>query len=333
MERVRKLDPLGACFLSASAVCLLLALQWGGTSYPWSQPRIIGLLVGFGILLCSFAATQIWQGTKSTIPPHLLRNRQVVFAWGFSFVFGGSYFTFSYYLPIYFQSIKSASATQSGIDSLALLLSCVVSSIIIGVGVSAIGYYTPFVISGMVFYCVGCGLITTFGVDTPFRKWFGFEIFTGIGLGAGFALPSLAVQTVLSPEDIAVGTTLCNFFFALGGAIFVSVGQAIFQNGVIAGTRTHLPKLNPNLLLEAGATDLRTVLNSAHLGDHLNEALLAYMEGLHGVFILTLVCSATSFLTACFWPWKTVKRGVSRTEAAEEGATSRPVEPKVAQSN
>ena len=317
LDRVKKLDPLGASLLSSSTVCLLLALQWGGSTCSWSSPRIIGLLVGFGILLCVFIATQLWRGPQATVPPHFIRNRQVVSAWAFSFTFGGSYFTFSYYLPIYFQSIKNTSATRSGIDSLALLLSCVLSSIIIGLGVSALGYYTPFVIGGMALYTIGCGLITTFNVDTPFGRWFGFEILTGIGLGAGFALPSLAVQTVLSSEDIPVGTTLCNFFFALGGTVFVSVAQAIFQNGIIAGTRKHLPGLDPNLILDAGATELRNVLGSVKLGYRLIDALLVYVEGLRGVFILTLICSAVSFLIACFWPWETVKKEAVHGEDIE----------------
>ena len=308
LHRIKELDPLGSLFLSSSTVCLLLALQLGGSTYPWSSARIIGLFVGFGILLCVFAVLQAWRGTKATVPPHLLRNRQVISAWAFSFFFGGSYFTFAYYLPIYFQSIKGASATRSGIDSLALLLTCVISSIVIGAGVSVIGYYSPFVVAGTAIYCVGCGLITTLGVDTPFVKWFSFELLTGIGLGAGFALPSLAVQTVLSAEDIPVGTTLCNFFFALGGTVFLSVGQAIFENRLTIAFRKHLPGLDPGLILKTGATDLGNLLDNAHLGDKRGEVLSLYMEGLRGVYILILVCSAASFLTACLWPWKTTKK-------------------------
>jgi len=308
LDRIKDLDPLGSLFLSSSTVCLLLALQLGGSTYSWSSPRIIGLFVGFGVLICVFAMLQVWRGPKATVPPHLLRNRQVISAWAFSFFFGGSYFTFAYYLPIYFQSIKGASATRSGIDSLALLLTCVISNIVIGAGGSVLGYYSPFVVAGMATYCVGCGLITTLGVHTPFAKWFSFELLTGIGLGAGFALPSLAVQTVLSTGDIPVGTTLCNFFFALGGTVFLSVAQAIFQNGLLIAFRKHLPGLDPGLILKTGATNLETILGNAHLGNKRGEALSAYMEGLRGVFILILGCSAASFLTACFWPWKTTKK-------------------------
>ena len=319
LRRLQKLDISGACFLGSSTVCLLLSLQWGGSTYPWSDTRIIGLLIGSFLLFCIFVATQKWRGDLATIPPRLLRNRQIVAAWAFSFVFGGSYFTFSYYLPIYFQSIKGASATRSGIDSLALLLSCVLSSIVIGVGVTAVGYYTPFVIGGMAMYCVGCGLITTFAVDTPFARWFGFEILTGIGLGAGFALPSLAVQTVLSLDDVAVGSTICNFFFALGGTVFVSVGQTLFQNGLIVGVQRYLPNLDPNLILRVGATDLRNVLNQHQFGDDLSKALLAYMKGLRAVFILTLACSVASLVTACFWPWISVKKQAGSKENATQG--------------
>lgn len=245
-DGIKELDTLGSLFLSSSTVYLLLALQLGGSTYRWPSPRIIGLFTAFGVLLCVFAILQVWRGTKATVPPHLLRNRQVISAWAFSFFFGGNYLTFAYYPPIYFQSVESVSATRSGIDSLALLLTCVVSSIVIGAGVSVGGYYSPVFVAGMAIYCVGCGLMTTLSAGTSFAKWFGFELLTGTGLGAGSALPSLAVETVLSTEDIPVGTTSCNSFLALGETVFLSASQAIFQNGLIKAFRNTCPNWTQN---------------------------------------------------------------------------------------
>ncbi|CZR57696.1 uncharacterized protein PAC_07585 [Phialocephala subalpina] len=57
--QVAQLDPLGTiCFLP-SIICLLLALQWGGSTSFCSNPRIIVLFFVFAILLTLFIVTQI----------------------------------------------------------------------------------------------------------------------------------------------------------------------------------------------------------------------------------------------------------------------------------
>ena len=38
-------------------VCLILALQWGGSTYAWSAPRMIGLLVTFAVTFVIFVAS------------------------------------------------------------------------------------------------------------------------------------------------------------------------------------------------------------------------------------------------------------------------------------
>jgi hypothetical protein len=60
-ERAGQLDLLGTLFFIPAVVCLLLALQWGGSKYAWSDGRIIALFVVFGILIVAFLGIQIWK--------------------------------------------------------------------------------------------------------------------------------------------------------------------------------------------------------------------------------------------------------------------------------
>lgn len=46
--------------LVSSLVCLLLALQWGGIVYDWSNERVWGCLVGFTCLIGLFAFLHVW---------------------------------------------------------------------------------------------------------------------------------------------------------------------------------------------------------------------------------------------------------------------------------
>jgi MFS family permease len=85
------------CFLPA-IICLLLALQWGGSRYPWSDGRVIGLFVTFGALISLFVVIQLWKQDKATVPPRILSQRSVWSCAAFAVCFGGSFFPLIYYV-------------------------------------------------------------------------------------------------------------------------------------------------------------------------------------------------------------------------------------------
>lgn len=90
--KLRQLDLPGAVALISSVVCLMLALQWGGIVYAWSNARVYGCLIGFSSTLIVFIAMQ-WkdknrQGSPQThstaanpssctVPLYLFKNRTV----------------------------------------------------------------------------------------------------------------------------------------------------------------------------------------------------------------------------------------------------------------
>jgi hypothetical protein len=252
IARIKDLDLLGACILIPAVVCLLLALQWGGSTYPWDNSRIIGLFVGFGCLIIIFIFAQLRIGDRATLPPRILAQRTMAAAVCFATMFEAAFFVLVFYLPLYFQSVKGVSATKSGINVLPLLLATVISSVITGALITAVGYYTPFLIAGAIIFSIGSGLISTYKIDMPFSKWFGYQVLAGAGVGGGFQIPIIAVQTVLPLEDVPVGTACVIFFQSLGSALFISVGQTVFQNGLIRGTRGVCSKFEPRDLVKGG---------------------------------------------------------------------------------
>ncbi len=58
-QKLAKSGIAGVVILLADMTCLVLALQWGGSVYPWSNPRVWGLLLGFGLLTILFIGLQI----------------------------------------------------------------------------------------------------------------------------------------------------------------------------------------------------------------------------------------------------------------------------------
>lgn len=77
-EKVKQIDILGAFFLISAIVCLLLALQWGGTVHPWSDSKVWGCLLGFGLLILTFCGIQVWLKDRATMPPRILCKQRTV---------------------------------------------------------------------------------------------------------------------------------------------------------------------------------------------------------------------------------------------------------------
>jgi MFS family permease len=98
VSRIMQLDLLGAGILVPAIVMLLLALQWGGTQYPWHDSRIIGLFVGFGVMVPIFATIEYRQQDKGLLPPRFFKNRNILSAMLFGFSFGSCFFPMIYYL-------------------------------------------------------------------------------------------------------------------------------------------------------------------------------------------------------------------------------------------
>ena len=154
-------------------VCLLLALQWGGSKYPWHNGNVIALLVVFAILLVVFTIIQFWKKDNATVPPRVLKQRSVAAAAWFGATLGAAFFIFVYYVPIWFQAIKGTSAVGSGIRNIPMVLGLVIISAIAGGSVTYIGYYTPFTLVSTVLMSVGAGLLATLKPDSGSGEWIG----------------------------------------------------------------------------------------------------------------------------------------------------------------
>lgn len=61
-------------------LCLVMDLQWAGTTYPWASWRIILLLTLAAVLLAVFLIVEYRAGDKSMVSLKMLRQRSVAFA-------------------------------------------------------------------------------------------------------------------------------------------------------------------------------------------------------------------------------------------------------------
>ena len=320
-QQIVKLDPLGNLFFMPAVICLLMALEWGGTTYAWHDWRIILCLVFSGVLFSCFVAVQIWRQESATVPPRIFVQRSILGAFWFSLSLGSRMLVMVYYvglsrdtshsfkltfsqLPIWFQAIKSVSAERSGLMNLPMLLCVTIGAIGSGIVTRFVGYYTPFAILSSVIMAIGAGLITTLKTNSDHSYWMGYQAVLGLGIGLGMQQPALAAQTVLAERDVPTGTSLMFFSQTLGGAVFISIAQNVFTNKLAEGVAT-VPGLNPHLLVNIGATQLRQFIPAQYIP----LVLSAYNFALTKAFTVGLAIACASILGSASLEWRSTRAG------------------------
>ncbi|XHG08881.1 hypothetical protein AWENTII_011970 [Aspergillus wentii] len=310
---VKPLDPLGVALFIPSIVCLILALQWGGTEYSWSAPTIIGLLVTFAVLLLAFVAVEIATPQTAMIPSRVVLNRSITGSMFFVFMLTGGMMSLVYYLSIWFQAVKADTATEAGLSTLPLVLSLVVMGVISAVITQKIGYYVPAMITAPVLCSIGAGMISTLSPTSNHSHWIGYQVIFGLGIGCGFQTSNMAAQTVLPRADIPIGMSLMIFMQQIGGSIFLAVDQNLLSNKLVEQL-SHVAGLDANLVINTGATELRNVVPSSEL----STVIDAYNYALTRIFILATGISASTMLGALAMEWRSIKGNGDVGSRAEE---------------
>jgi MFS family permease len=207
-EKLLQMDPVGVAMIMGAILMYILVLQYGGQTKAWDSSDVIGLIIGFVVILIIFGIWEYFQGERAIIVPRLFKQRTVWISSIYAFVFLGSYFLVIYYLPIYFQSVNNVSATMSGVDSLPLILAVTVAMISSGMFITATGIASPIKVSGAAIAIVASGLLYTLDTDTSTGKWVGYQILGGVGWGIAWQVPIMVGQGNADPKDISSITAI-----------------------------------------------------------------------------------------------------------------------------
>ena len=308
--KLRQLDPVGFFLLAPATISVIFALQWGGVKFAWNDARIIALFVIAGLFGIGFICSQVFL-EGGTIPGDIIKQRSVLAALIQSLSIGTLLVVYSFYLPIYFQAIKDQSPQGSGVSLLPLLLSTVVFVISSGIGISLVGYYTPFAIAGGILLVVGSALLTTWQVGTSTGMLIGYQIIAGAGQGLSLQQPNIAVQTCLSQQKAPAGLALLSFVQTLMASILITVCQSLLQTKL--ATELAPLGLDGSTIANGGATSLRRLVPPAQL----DKVLVVYNEGLRNIWYLALGLAVLNLLAAFLYEWKSVKLEEAKTKKAE----------------
>jgi hypothetical protein len=102
----------------------------------------------------------------------------------------------------------------------------------------------------------------------------------------------------------ATSLTIIVVIQTLGGAFGVSSAQAAFQNALLKQLSITAPGLDPQIVLDAGASELKSVVPEQFL----EGVLKAYVYGFRECLIVGIVFAGAAFLAAFGFRYTNIKR-------------------------
>ncbi|MDO5504183.1 MAG: MDR family MFS transporter, partial [Actinomycetia bacterium] len=301
-RRDAKVDVAGMITLTIAFVAILLATSWGGTTYPWTSPVILGLYAVGALFLAGFIVIEL-RAPEPMLPLRLFRSG--VFSWsnvaalGVAMVMFGSLI----YIPVYAQGVMGVNATESGMILVPMMLGMIVMGIVTGLLITRTGRYKAFMLAGVVLMVVGVWLLTRLALGDSLSELFLAMTVLGVGLGMAMQQYTLVVQNIVSPKDMGIATATTQFSRNIGSTVGIAVYGSIMTSGLAAAVGAHLPaEMREEAAAHAGDLDVGVLLDPsattsvppvvadalrAGLADQLHDAFLIGLPVLVLVFIAT----------------------------------------------
>ncbi|MBV9447360.1 MAG: MFS transporter, partial [Streptosporangiaceae bacterium] len=298
-RRHHKIDYLGAAMLAAFATSVVLATSWGGTTYPWASPQIIGLFVA-AVVFLGLWYLSARRAAEPVLPLRLFRNSVFTVSAGISVAAGFAMFGSISYLPLFLQVVHGVSPTLSGVYLLPMVGGLLITSITSGQLIARTGRYKIYPIIGSAMLVIALFLLSRLDEHTSTGLLSLYFFLLGLSLGLIIQVLVIAVQNSADFEDLGAATSGVTFFRSIGGSFGVSVFGAIFSNRLASelaaalhgvtlpsGFSAASAQANPELLKKLPAAIRAAVLH-------------AYSLALHPVFLYAIPLALVAFALSWF---------------------------------
>ncbi|KUJ19724.1 MFS general substrate transporter [Mollisia scopiformis] len=232
VDGIKAIDWAGTVSILAVTIMVLLGLDFGGNTFAWTSPKVICLIV-FGVF-CSilFIYSERRLAKYPLIPLKLFTQPSNVAILLVVFFHAVSFVGPEYYLPLYFQSVKEASALKSGTLLVPLFVTISLTNISSGLFIHRTGRYRELIWLGPVILTLGTGLYIFLNSTTSTGHITAFEVVVGLGSGLLTMAPMVALQATCAQEDVGTATSSFAFIRSVGLAISVVLGGVVFQDSM-----------------------------------------------------------------------------------------------------
>lgn len=231
LERVGPpvIDYAGILFVGLGASALTLATSWGGSTYPWSSPTIVGLIVGAVVALAIFVRVEL-RAAEPVLPIRLFSSQVFTVCCVLSFVVGFAMLGAMTFMPTFMQFVEGVSATESGLRTMPMVVGLLTTSMGSGALVGRTGRYKIFPVCGTAVMTLAFWLLSTMNAETPIWQQSLYLFVLGTGIGMCMQVLILTVQGTVEFSDLGVATSGVVFFRTIGSAFGAAIFGTLFSN-------------------------------------------------------------------------------------------------------
>ncbi|GAA1952718.1 MDR family MFS transporter [Microbacterium deminutum] len=277
-----RIDYPGMIVVALAATSLVLFTTWGGSTYDWNSPIIIGLIIAtvvFGVLFVFIER----RAAEPVIPLGLFRNRNFNLTTAAGLITGVAMFGALAYMPTYLQMVTGVGAAQAGLLMIPMMGSLLVSSIGSGQIVSHTGRYKAIPIIGMLVTGLGLFLLSTLEATTAIWIMCVYLAVMGFGLGMSMQILILVVQNSFPQAMVGTATSSNNFFRQIGSSLGAAIVGSLFVSRLTDILSSHLP---PGGTGDTGLNSLTPAI-VADLPEPIHSIIVnAYNDALAPIFLL-----------------------------------------------
>src|SRR5215472_13224628 len=224
-----RIDYAGGILLGVVSTAIILLATWGGTEYSWGSWQVLGLAVLAVISAVAFLQVER-RAMEPMMPLHVFKIPNFTFSMLMTFFVGLGLFGVMTFIPLYQQTVQSASPTVSGLLMTPMMIGSMVTSVVAGQAVTKTGKYKIFPILGGAIMAVGMFLLSRIGVHTTRTTTMLDYVVLGLGMGLMMQLVSLISQNAVELRDIGVASSARMFFQQIGGSLGVAAFGALFAH-------------------------------------------------------------------------------------------------------
>lgn len=239
-EKVKTLDWVGMILTAGLYVSFTMAFIFGGATWEYSDPRVIALIVVFGVCTVAFCLSQhlslMTTKLDRLFPCDLLRDRQLVLLYICMASGGASLFVAIYYIPVYYLFVNGDSGIQAAVRLLPFICFYVTGILACGALMGRTGYHKLWYLASGVLIIVGSALMYTVRRSTSSAHIVGYTILLGLGMTttqAGYAVGSLLV----TPERVPDLIQFLNISQGQSQLLGLAIASAIFQSETFRGLK------------------------------------------------------------------------------------------------
>ena len=296
-----KIDVLGTLTLVGGLVPILVALTVAENG-DWSNPWVWGEIALGVVLLAVF----IWaerRAAEPIIPLHLFRSRTFSASMVAVFLATFGFAAATIFLPLFYQVVECASATESGYKLLPFLVGLILSSILSGQIVARTGRYKWVLLVGMVLLTVGLALMTQLRFDTPDTTLWAWMFVAGLGVGPTFAVFTIVVQNAVPFHELGTATSDLTLFRQIGTTVGLTMAFTLFTNNLTwnllrteiigrGAPAQYVPATAPAGFSSSALTDPLGATSALSFLTQLPSQLQAlFLQGFHSAFTIAIANS------------------------------------------